>query len=53
MNSLYKEELISGKGPWQDAGHVTVATAEWAPWYNNERLHSGCENVPPAEYENT
>jgi putative transposase len=53
VNSLYKKELINREGPWQDTGHVTVATAEWVSWYNNDRLHSACENVPPAEYENT
>jgi putative transposase len=53
VNSLYKKELINREGPWQDAGHVTVATAEWVSWYNNERLHSSCGNVPPAEYEKT
>ena len=53
VNSLYKKELINREGPWQDAGDVTVATAEWVSWYNNERLHSACGNVPPAEYENT
>jgi putative transposase len=53
VNSLYKKELINREGPWQDAGHVTVATAEWVSWYNNERLHSASGNVPPAEYENT
>jgi putative transposase len=52
VNSLYKKELINREGPWQDAGHVTVATAEWVAWYNNDRLHSACANVPPAEYEN-
>jgi hypothetical protein len=29
VNSLYKKELINLEGPWQDAGHVTVETAEW------------------------
>jgi putative transposase len=52
VNSLYKKELIDREGPWEDAGHVTVETAEWVHWYNNERLHSTCGNVPPAEYEN-
>ncbi len=51
VNSLYKKELINREGPWQDAGHVTVGTAEWVHWYNNERLHSACGNVPPVEYE--
>ena len=51
VNSLYKKELINREGPWQDVGEVTVATAEWVHWYNNERLHSASGNVPPAEYE--
>ena len=51
VNSLYKKELINFEGPWQDAGDVTVATAEWVSWYNNERLHSACRDIPPAEYE--
>jgi putative transposase len=53
VNSLYKKELINREGPWQDAGHVTVETADWVSWYNNQRIHSACGNVPPAEYENT
>jgi putative transposase len=52
VNSLYKKELINLEGPWQDAGQVTVATAEWVAWYNEDRLHSACGNQPPAEYEN-
>jgi putative transposase len=52
VNSLYKKELINREGPWQDAGQVTVATAEWVDWYNEDRLHSGCGDIPPAEYEN-
>jgi putative transposase len=51
VNSLYKKELINNEGPWQDAGDVTMATAEWVSWYNNERLHSACGDIPPAEYE--
>lgn len=52
VNSLYKKELINREGPWEDAGDVTIATAEWVSWYNNQRLHSACGNIPPAEYEN-
>jgi Integrase core domain len=52
VNSLYKKELVNHEGPWQDAGQVTVATAEWVAWYNEDRLHSACGNIPPAEYEN-
>jgi putative transposase len=52
VNSLYKKELIHFEGPWEDVGQVTMATAEWVSWYNDDRLHSACENVPPREYEN-
>ncbi len=52
VNSLYKKELINREGPWEDAGQVTMATAEWVSWYNDDRLHSACGNIPPAEYEN-
>ena len=52
VNALYKKELISREGPWEDAGQVTVATAEWVSWYNDDRLHSACGNMPPSEYEN-
>ena len=52
VNSLYKKELINREGPWEDAGQVTVATAEWVSWYNDDRLHPACGNIPPAEYEN-
>lgn len=52
VNSLYKKELINIEGPWKDAGDVTVATADWVHWYDNERLHSECGYVPPFEFEN-
>ena len=34
VNVLYKAEL---------------ETAAWVHWWNSQRLHSACENVPPAE----
>lgn len=37
VNSLYKKELINREGPWEDAGQVTVATAEWVSWYNEDQ----------------
>ena len=46
VNSLYRG-AYKLEGPWQDAGDVTVATAEWVSWYNNERLHSACGDIPP------
>ncbi|WP_404828644.1 IS3 family transposase, partial [Spongiactinospora rosea] len=53
MNSLYKKELIDFYGGWKGVMDVTIATMEWVAWYNSERLHSYCGNVPPVEYEET
>ena len=51
LNSLYKRELIDREGPWDGVTDVTMATMEWVAWYNNERLHSTCGNIPPKEFE--
>ena len=51
LNSLYKKELIDREGPWDGVTDVTMATMEWVAWYNNERLHSACGNIPPKEFE--
>jgi transposase InsO family protein len=51
VNALYKKELISRGGPWNDVSEVTLATAEWVYWFNNVRLHSWCGDVPPLEFE--
>lgn len=51
LNSLYKKELIDFHGPWEGVIDVTIATMEWVSWYNTERLHSYCGNIPPKEYE--
>jgi putative transposase len=51
LNSLYKRELIDRLGPWTNLSGVIKATMEWVSWYNTERLHSHCKDVPPFEYE--
>lgn len=51
LNSLYKKELIDFHGGWNDVMDVTIATMEWVAWYNTERIHSYCGNIPPQEYE--
>jgi putative transposase len=51
LNSLYKRELIDLRGPWKGLADVTKATMEWVEWYNAQRIHSYCKNVPPLEYE--
>jgi putative transposase len=51
LNSLYKKELIDFRGGWKDVMDVTIATMEWVGWYNTERIHSYCGNIPPQEFE--
>jgi hypothetical protein len=51
VNALYKKEVIVPEGPWNDAAEVTLATSRWVFWYNHERLHSWCGDVPPMEFE--
>jgi putative transposase len=51
LNSPYKRELIDRTTSWKGLADVTKATMEWVDWYNTNRLHSYCNNVPPFEYE--
>jgi putative transposase len=51
VNGLYKTELIRAQGPWRTADQVELATAAWVAWWNDQRLHSACGDVPPAEFE--
>ncbi|MEU2891397.1 integrase core domain-containing protein [Streptomyces albidoflavus] len=39
------------QGPWKDDDQVERAIFQWITWYNEERLHSALDYVPPAEYE--
>ncbi len=51
VNGLYKTELIRAQGPWRTVDQVELATAAWVAWWNAERLHSACGDIPPAEFE--
>jgi putative transposase len=51
VNGLYKAELINRRGSWRNVEQVELETAAWVHWWNTDRLHGACENVPPAEYE--
>jgi putative transposase len=51
VNGLYKTELIRRRGPWRTADQVELATAAWVAWWNEQRLHSACGDIPPAEFE--
>jgi putative transposase len=51
VNGLYKTELINRRAPWRSVEQVELETAGWVHWWNTGRLHSACDDVPPAEYE--
>ncbi|MEU8868815.1 IS3 family transposase [Streptomyces umbrinus] len=51
LNGTFKAELIEMRGPWKDVDQVERAIFQWVTWYNEERLHSALDYVPPAEYE--
>ncbi|QZA19637.1 integrase core domain-containing protein [Mycobacterium malmoense] len=39
QRSAYKTELINRGRPWRCIDDVEFSTAEWAAWYNQERMH--------------
>ena len=51
VNGLYKAELINRQGPWQSVEQVELETAAWVHWWNAQRLHGACGDIPPVEYE--
>ncbi len=51
VNGLYKTELIRAQGPWRTIHQLELATAAWVAWWNEQRLHSACGDVPPAQFE--
>ena len=53
-NGLYKTECIFGPDaprPWEDVDELELATLSWVHWFNEDRLHGHCRDVPPAEFE--
>ncbi|MFV0409672.1 MAG: IS3 family transposase [Paracoccus sp. (in: a-proteobacteria)] len=53
VNGLYKTECIYGPDTtgWDDVDQVELETLSWVHWFNHERLHSHCGDIPPAEFE--
>ncbi|MFD0327218.1 integrase core domain-containing protein [Streptacidiphilus monticola] len=51
LNGTFKAELIEMQGLWRDFDQVERALFQWVTWYNEERLHSALDYVPPAEHE--
>lgn len=48
---LFIIELIHRRRSWSSRQQVETAAAEWATWFNRERLHSSIGHRPPVEYE--
>jgi len=53
VNGLYKAECVYGPDTagWDDVSHVELATLSWVHWFNHDRLHGWCDDIPPAEFE--
>jgi putative transposase len=52
-NGLYKTECVYGPDTtgWDDVDELELATLSWVHWFNQQRLHSHCDDIPPAEFE--
>lgn len=52
-NGLYKTECVYGPeaAGWDGVDELELATLSWVHWFNHDRLHSHCADVPPAEFE--
>ncbi len=43
--------LATDTSGWDDIAELELATLSWVHWFNEQRLHSHCHDVPPAELE--
>ena len=52
-NGLYKTECVYGPDAtgWDGVDELELATLGWVHWFNEQRLHGHCDDVPPAEFE--
>ena len=53
---MYKNEAIAKNSPFNTAplkgiADVEKLTVDWLDWYNNRRLHSTLDYLPPVEFE--
>jgi transposase InsO family protein len=46
----FKTELIRDR-VWRTRSQLELAIVEYVSWFNNDRLHSSLDGIPPAEYE--
>jgi putative transposase len=52
LNRLFKTEAIRRLGPWRTLEHVEFEVLKWVDWYNQRRLHTWTDDLPPIEFEN-
>lgn len=53
-NGLYKTKCVhrpNAPRPSADAGELELATLSWVRWFNDDRLHSHCRDLPPTAFE--
>lgn len=52
-NGLDKTECVYGPDAtgWDDVDELELATLSWVHWFNEDRLHGHCGDLPPAELE--
>jgi putative transposase len=53
-NGLYKTECVRGPDApavWDDVDQLELETLAWVHWFNEQRLHGHCDDMPPAEFE--
>jgi putative transposase len=50
---LYKLECVRRDGPFRSVDDLELATLNWVHWFNEHRLHSSLNLVPPIEFETT
>ncbi len=46
----FKTELIADR-VWPTRSSLEIAIVEYVGWFNNDRLHSALDDVPPSEFE--
>jgi putative transposase len=53
-NGLYKTECVRGPDApavWDDVDQLELETLSWVHWFNEQRLHGHCDDLPPIEFE--
>jgi putative transposase len=46
----FKTELIRDR-VWKTTSQLELAIVEYVAWFNNQRLHTSLDGIPPVEYE--